>query len=118
MNKLNYLFILAILFILASCSSDEDEITPQNLDPEVLTSDASIGEKGGVNFTASYESNGNEISEGGFEYSIDSLFNNKSKLIAEPTSDSQLKYFLPSGIEENVEYHYRAYVKSSTNSSP
>ncbi|PRX48093.1 IPT/TIG domain-containing protein [Salegentibacter salegens] len=115
MNKINYLLCLTILAnLFFSCSSDDEEITPQNSNPEVLSFDASVGVKGGVHFTASYKSNGNDIAEGGFEYSVDSLFNNKSRLITEPTSDNQLKYFLSSGIEENVEYHYRAFVKSST----
>jgi hypothetical protein len=114
MNKYKYLFtILVLLSILISCSSDDDENVPQILEPEVLTINATIGVNGGVNLLGSYDSNGNTISEIGFEYSLDSLFNNRIVLDSELGSDNQIEYFLANGIEENVKYFYKAFAKSS-----
>lgn len=113
MNKYKYLFpILALLSILISCNSD-DEDNPQTLEPEVLTINATIGANGGTNLSGSYESNGNTISEIGFEYSLDSLFNNEIVLNSELGSNNEIEYFLANGIEENVEYFYKAFAKSS-----
>ncbi|MCD8446322.1 IPT/TIG domain-containing protein [Tenacibaculum finnmarkense] len=114
MNKHKYLLIILVLLsIIISCSSNDEESEPQTLEPEVLTFNATIGTNGGVDLIGSYNSNGNSISEIGFEYSIDSLFNNKIVLNSELNSNSEIEYFLANGIKENVKYFYKAFAKSS-----
>lgn len=83
------------------------------MEPEVLTINAAIGTNGGVNLLGSYDSNGNPISEIGFEYSLDSLFNNRIVLDSELGSNNEIEYFLANGIEENVKYFYKSFAKSS-----
>ena len=113
MNKINYLPALFIIaFILFSCSSDKEEITPEIREPEVQTYNALIGDKGGVHLSGAYVSNDNEITEAGFEYSPDSTYTTKNRLIAEPSSDEELEYFLSSGIDKDVKYYYRAFVRT------
>ncbi|MFL0122964.1 IPT/TIG domain-containing protein [Tenacibaculum maritimum] len=113
MNKYKYLFtILVILSILISCSSNDEESEPQIIDPEVFTINATIGTNRGVTLSGSYDSNGNNISEIGFEYSLDSLFNNRIVLNSEFGSNNEIEYFLANGIEENIKYFYKAYAKS------
>lgn len=114
MNKYKYLFtILALLSILISCSSNDEENEPQTMEPEVFTINATIGVNGGVNLSGSYDSNSNSISEIGFEYSLDSLFNNRIVLNSELGSNNEIEYFLANGIEENTKYFYKAFAKSS-----
>lgn len=112
MGKWRYL--LAILVSLhISCSKDEKESEPQVIEPEVFTVSASTGTNGGVNLFGSYDSNENTISEIGFEYSLDSLFNTKTKLNSEIDSNNEIEYFLANGIKENTKYFYKAFVRSS-----
>lgn len=114
MYKYNY--ILTFLFlssILISCNSDDEENKPQTLEPEVFTINATIGTNGGANLLGNYISNGNSISEIGFEYSLDSLFNNRIILNSELVSDDEIEYFLANGIEENTKYFYKAFAKFS-----
>lgn len=114
MNVHKYLFtILGLLCILISCSSNDEESEPQNVELDVSTINATIGTNGGVNLLGSYDSNGNTISEIGFEYSLDSLFNNRIVLNSELGSNNDIEYFLANGIEENIEYFYKAFAKSS-----
>ena len=114
MNKYKYLFtILVLSSILISCSSNDEESEPRIMEPEVLTINATIGANGGVNLFGSYDSNGNTISEIGFEYSLDSLFNNRIVLNSELDSNNEIEYFLANGIEENTKYFYKAFAKSS-----
>ncbi|MBB3125143.1 N-acetylneuraminic acid mutarotase [Mesoflavibacter sabulilitoris] len=114
MSKYKYLFTtIALLSILISCSSDDEESESQIMEPEVLTINATVGASGGVNLSGSYESNGNTISEIGFEYSLDSLFNNRIVLNSELDSSNEIEYFLANGTEENIEYFYKAFAKSS-----
>jgi hypothetical protein len=114
MSKYKYLLIILVLSnILISCNSDDDESNPQNLEPEVFTVNATIGTNGGVNLSGSYNSNGNNISEIGFEYSLDSLFNNTIVLNSELGSNNEIEYFLANGIEENIKYFHKAFAKSS-----
>jgi len=114
MYKHEYLFtILVLLSILTSCSSNNEETEPQTLKPEVFTVNATIGLNGGVNLSGSYNSNGNKISEIGFEYSLDGLFNNTIVLNSDLDSNDEIEYFLANGIEENVKYFYKAFAKIS-----
>lgn len=114
MNKYNYLTtFLFLLSILISCNSDDDENKPQTLEPEVFTINATIGTNGGVALLGNYISKGNSISEIGFEYSLDSLFNNRIILNSELGSDDEITYFLANGFEENTKYFYKAFAKSS-----
>lgn len=114
MNK-KVIFAISILTILFfSCSSEENqEVIPEYVQPEVSTLDAVTGTNGGVYLTGNYIANGNGISEVGFEFSADSLFSNRVKLISELNSNDEISYFLANGIEENVKYFYRAFLKSS-----
>jgi hypothetical protein len=114
MNKHKYLFaILILLSILNSCSSNDEEREPQTLEPEVFTINATIGVNGGVNLFGNYHSNGNNISEIGFEYSLDSLFNNKTALNSTLGTNDEIEYFLANGIVENEKYFYKAFANSS-----
>lgn len=114
MKEYKYLLTTLIsLSLFISCSSDNDENNPRTLEPEVFTLNALIGTKGGVNLSGNYISNGNSISEVGFEYSVDSLFNNRSILNSDLSPNNELDYFLANGIEDNVKYFYRAFVESS-----
>ncbi|MEN8857152.1 MAG: IPT/TIG domain-containing protein [Flavobacteriaceae bacterium] len=114
MNKYKYLFtILILLNILISCDSNDEESEPQIMKPKVLSINATIGVNGGVNLLGSYDSNGNTISEIGFEYSLDGLFNNRIVVNSELGSNNEIEYFLANGIEENTEYFYKAFAKSS-----
>ncbi len=99
--------------ILISCSSNDEENKSQTFEPEVFTEGATVGVNGGVRLLGNYISNGNNISGIGFEYSIDSLFNAKTVLNSELVSDGEIEYFLANGIEENVKYFYKAFLKSS-----
>lgn len=107
------LILFFIAFIVNSCSSDDDEVIPEIEEPEVQTFDALLGNKGGVHFSGQFSSNGNNISEAGFEYGEDSTFNAKSVILVEPTPENHLRYFLASGLDQNAQYYYRAFVKSS-----
>ncbi|GHA39586.1 hypothetical protein GCM10007103_21190 [Salinimicrobium marinum] len=113
--KISKFRILAIIFIsmFISCSTDEDEVDPQEVEPIFETSNALIGTKGGVHLSGTYTSNGKVISEAGFEYSVDNLFNSKTRLYTEPTSNGELEFFLTNGIDENVKYYYRVFVTSA-----
>jgi hypothetical protein len=114
MNKHKYLFaILIFLSIINSCSSNDEEREPQTLEPEVFTINATTGVNGGVNLFGNYYSNGNNISEIGFEYSLDSLFNNKTVLNSTLGTNDEIKYFLANGIVENEKYFYKAFANSS-----
>lgn len=114
MSKYKYLFtILVSLSIVISCSSDDEENKPQTLEPEVFTVNATIGTNGGVNLLGNYNSNGNSISEIGFEYSSDSLFNNRIVLNSKLGSNDEIEYFIANGIEENIKYFYKAFANSS-----
>lgn len=111
-KKLLAISILTILFL--SCSSEENkELMPEYVQPEVSTLDAVTGTNGGVYLSGNYISNGNGITEVGFELSVDSLFNTKTQLISELNSNDEISYFLANGIEENVKYFYKAFLKSS-----
>ncbi len=114
MNKNKYLLAILNLTVLLffSCNSDEEN-GPFDINPEVITIDATIGNIGGVRLFGSYVPNENAISEVGFEYALDSFFNNGIILNSNMNSNNEIEVFLANGIEENVEYFYRAFVKSS-----
>jgi N-acetylneuraminic acid mutarotase len=113
MNKFKYLLTISILLsFFISCNSD-DENNPETSMPEVFTLNAMIGTNGGVNLSGNYISNGHIISEQGFEYSVDSLFNNRVILNSESNSNNDIEFFLVNGIEEGVKYFYKAFVKTS-----
>lgn len=115
MNKFKYLLSISILITLFfSCKKDKSENNPQDIEPEVVTLSATLGANGGVNLSGSYIPKENSISEIGFEYALDSLFNNRIILNSELNSNYEIKYFLANGIEENVKYFYKAFVKSSS----
>ena len=114
MNKKNYLaIVLVLLSILISCNPEDEKEETQNLDPQVVTIDATIGPDGGVNLLGSYNSNKNTISEIGFEYAVDSLFRNTIKINAQIGSTDEIDYFIANGLEDNVNYYYKAFVISS-----
>lgn len=114
MNEYKCIFtILVLLSVLISCSSNNNESEPQIIEPEILTINATVGINGGVTLSGSYDSNGNNISEIGFEYSLDSLFNNRIVLNSELGSNNKIEYFLANGIEGSTKYFYKAFAKSS-----
>ena len=41
------------------------------------------------------------------------MFNNKTKVIAEPTSDNRLKLLVSSRIDKNIKYYFKAFVETS-----
>jgi hypothetical protein len=110
MSKYNFPYIFLLLSsIILSCDSDDE---PQQ-HPEVFTISAATGTNGGVDLLGSYNSNGKDISEIGFEYSLDSLFNNSILLNSELGLNNEIDYFIANGINENVKYFYKAFAKSS-----
>lgn len=114
MSKNYYSLILLVLFgFLGSCNPEDEKEETQNLDPQVVTTDATIGPEGGVRLLGSYNSNGNTISEIGFEYASDSLFRNKIKVNAEIDTNEIIDYFIANGLEDNVNYYFRAFAISS-----
>ena len=105
---------LCLLIIsLWSCSDDEEEIFGSKKEIEVITSRAVIGSEGGVTFYGSYKANGDKIIETGFEYTEETTFyNNQVFLITEDKSQTNLEYFVATGMEKDVVYYFRSFVRS------
>ena len=107
--------LLILIFLLFSCSSENDNDSPTTLEPTISTLYATIGTNGGVTLIGSFNSNENNISEIGFEYALDSLFTvNKVILNSELGSTNEINYFLATGIVENVKYYYKAFLQSNS----
>lgn len=100
------------LLFFISCGSDDNK-SPENEDPSVTTINALIGNTVIVTFTGNYSPNGNEITDIGFEYALNSEFtSNKITLFATNQGNNQIFYELSNGIEQNITYYYRAFVKA------
>ena len=110
--KKNLLPII-ILSVLIACNKDDGN--EPVVRPEVQTLEAMVGGDGGVTFSANVITNGQEVTEHGFDYALDSLFTAGKETIAlgSLSSDGQYSYLLETGLIEAEKYFYRAYTTSN-----
>jgi len=105
----NYYLLIAILIFIMSCQSDDD--MP---DPVIGSVTAQSNESIGAILSGSYSANGAQVSEKGFEVSLDSVLlvrGNKSTIIDRESDDGKLSVQITTGLQKNTEYVYRGFIK-------
>ncbi|MAZ26461.1 MAG: hypothetical protein CL868_05200 [Cytophagaceae bacterium] len=104
------LILLAISLLILGCNKEDDSTEK----PQVFASTATLSSQTGVTLSGNFKANGFTIHDVGFKYSPQEDFGFSRTLEATAQADGSFSAQLATGLEKDVEYYFKAFAKSET----